>query len=337
MEAPPNILLIRLKSIGDIIFTLPAVQALRAAFPAAKITFLTSRENAPLLRGFAGVDEVLTVDRALFRAGQPRKVLSAGLDLLRRLRRARFTLVFDFQGYGETEWLAWWTGAPERWGIIYRSGGGWVHTGTSRRAPTRHPAEWDLDLLRRFGLRPGPLHNDYVLPADALAAAREFFTAHQLNFTRPALFIQPLTSSPQKNWPLARYVWLAERWRTRGGQVVFGGGPAERAVLEPVRAAGFIVAAGTPLLVSAGLMQLSAMVVGADTGLLHLAVAMGRRVVMIMDSNRPGSCHPCQHPEWTVTPPAGKTVADIEPGRVESALELAFAELPPARPAPAIT
>jgi ADP-heptose:LPS heptosyltransferase len=333
MEAPPNILLIRLKSIGDVLFTLPAAQAVRAAFPAAKITFLTSRENAPLLRGFAGVDEVLTVDRALFRAGQPQKVLAAGLDLLRRLRAGRFARVFDFQGYGETEWLAWWTGAPERWGIVYRAGAGWVYTGTSQRAPGSHPVEWNLDLLRSFGLRPGPIHNDYVLPADALAAAREFFAAHRLDSTRPTLFIQPLTSSPQKNWPLAHYVWLAEHWRARGRQVVFGGGPADRAGLEPVRAAGFIVAAGVPLLVSAGLMKLSSVVVGADTGLLHLAVALGRRVVMLLHSNAPGGSHPFQHPDWTVTPAAGNNVADIETSRVERALELALAEWPPARPA----
>ena len=59
-----NILLIRLKAIGDVIFTLPAVSALREHFPAAKITFLTSKENATLLRGFPQVSEVIALDRA---------------------------------------------------------------------------------------------------------------------------------------------------------------------------------------------------------------------------------------------------------------------------------
>jgi ADP-heptose:LPS heptosyltransferase len=44
--------LIRLKSIGDILFTLPAVNVIRENFPSAKIAFLTSKENAPLLQGF---------------------------------------------------------------------------------------------------------------------------------------------------------------------------------------------------------------------------------------------------------------------------------------------
>ena len=59
-----NILLIRLKSIGDVILTLPAVRMVRDNFPSAKITFLTSAENAVLLRGFREVTEVIALGRA---------------------------------------------------------------------------------------------------------------------------------------------------------------------------------------------------------------------------------------------------------------------------------
>ena len=60
-----NILLIRLKSIGDVVLTLPAVQAVRESFPTARITFLTSQENSELLRGgFAGVNETIILDPA---------------------------------------------------------------------------------------------------------------------------------------------------------------------------------------------------------------------------------------------------------------------------------
>jgi heptosyltransferase-1 len=75
MSQNENILLIRLKSIGDVLFTLPAVHRVRENFPGAKITFLTSRENAPLLEGFREVDEVITLDRARFQSGNPRAIL----------------------------------------------------------------------------------------------------------------------------------------------------------------------------------------------------------------------------------------------------------------------
>ena len=101
-----NILLIRLKSIGDILFLLPAVHVIRGNFPGATITFLTSSENALLLQGFREVDEVITLNRARFQSGNPRAILSEAFSLFRRLRRGKFSLVMDFQGYGETAWLA---------------------------------------------------------------------------------------------------------------------------------------------------------------------------------------------------------------------------------------
>ena len=57
-----NILLIRLKSIGDVLLVLPAVHRVRENFPGAKITFLTSKENVPLLRGFREVNEIIELD-----------------------------------------------------------------------------------------------------------------------------------------------------------------------------------------------------------------------------------------------------------------------------------
>ena len=139
MDTNPNILLIRLKSIGDILFLLPAVHWIRENFPGAKITFLTSQENAPLLEGFREVDEVITLDRARFQSGNPAAILSEAFSLFRRLRGGKFSLVVDFQGYGETAWLAWLSGAPQRWGSVYGPGRRWAYTrGVTRNDSIHH-------------------------------------------------------------------------------------------------------------------------------------------------------------------------------------------------------
>ena len=106
MEGERDILLVRLKSFGDIVLTLPAVEAVRAAFPQARIAFLTSKELAPLLKGFKEVNTVITVDRARFRGFSPGGVISETLSLLRKVGAKRFSLVIDFQGYGETALLS---------------------------------------------------------------------------------------------------------------------------------------------------------------------------------------------------------------------------------------
>src|SRR5271154_1367318 len=94
---PARILVIRLKAIGDVLLTLPAVAAIRENFSDAKITFLTSAENASLLRGFSEVDEVIALDRTGLRSGNPLRIAPQFFNLLRRLRAGKFELLVDFQ------------------------------------------------------------------------------------------------------------------------------------------------------------------------------------------------------------------------------------------------
>jgi ADP-heptose:LPS heptosyltransferase len=326
---PEHILLIRLKSIGDIVFTLPAVCAVRDNFPQARLSFLVSQEHVSILAGFEDIDEIIPLDRRLLRSRNVWSTCAGGFRLLRSLRQPAFSHAVDLQGYGETEWLAWWSGAPECWGHKYNHWRGWLYGRQLVNDPTRHPAEGNLALLRQCGLKTGAVRNDFVVPPAMQAEARRFFAAHHLSENRPTLFIQPFTSAAHKNWPLEKFLTVALCWRDQGCQVIFGGGPRDLAALQPAVAAGFPVSAGSPLLVSAGLMKLSTLVLGADTGLLHLAVALGRRVVMLMGSREPGSTHPFQHPDWAVTPGRGKTVAEIETSRVRDAVAQALAEIEP--------
>ncbi len=321
-----KVLLIRLRSIGDVLFTLPAVHLVRANFPQAKITFLVRKENAPLLEGFREVDAVMALDRALYRQRNLKVMAVETLSLLRRLRKEKFSLAVDFQGYGETAWLTRWSGAPQRWGSVYENGRSWAYTRAIKRNNLIHPVEHNLSLLEECGLRPAPVRNDFALPDPALDEARRFFAAQGLNAARPTLFIQPFTSEPRKAWPLERHLAVAEHWRSRGVQVLFGGGPADRAAREPAREAGFPVSAGASLLVTAGLMKLSTLVLGSDTGLLHLAVAMNKRVVMFMASIVPGCTHPFQHPEWVVPATDKRSIIRIEIPAVIEACAQAFAE-----------
>jgi ADP-heptose:LPS heptosyltransferase len=323
-----RILVTRLKSIGDILFTLPAIHALRENFPGAKITFLTSKEFAPLVRGFRDVDEIVTIDRSLFRGGNPITIARQALSLWRLLRQRKFSLVVDLQGYGETALMTWLTRAPHRWGTVYQSMRRYAYTRGILRDPTIHPGEGNLLLLKECGLSIESIRNHFSLPDDALAQAKDLFTKLGLIADRPVLFIQPFTSSPRKDWPLENYLALATHFRDAGVQVLFGGGPAERARLEPASRAGFPVSAGAPLLVSAGLAKLSTVILGSDTGLLHIAAAMNKRVVFLVQAARyPNRFYPFRRPDWKITPPKGERIANVAVATVLEACKTAFAEV----------
>jgi ADP-heptose:LPS heptosyltransferase len=306
-----HILLVRLKSIGDIVFTLPAVNIVRENFPQAHISYLISREHTPLLSGFRAIDEIIPLDRARYRSANPVTIMGEAFRLVQLLRRRKYRLAVDFQGYGETALLAWLTGAPQRWGAR-RSGARTVaYTRHLQRTGRRHPIERHVALLQQNGLKTGLIQNDFVLPETAMDDARRFCAEHHLDPAQPMLFIQPYTSRVKKDWGLDNYLALARHYRSQSFQVMFGGGPGENAALEPAAKEGFVVSAGVPLLTSAGLAKLCTLVIGGDTGLLHLAVAMGKPVRMLMNSAQPGRAYPFQHPEWAITPADRRTVASI--------------------------
>lgn len=320
-------MLVRLGGLGDVLFTLPAVNAVRAACPGCHITFLVYTQFAPLLEGFRGVDAVLALDREGYKRGNVKFIVCETLSLLRQLRRGAFDLVVDFQGFGETALLAWCSGAAHRWGSVYRPARRWAYTRGVRRNTRLHPIDYQLELLREAGqFEAGPPRNEFGLPAHALHEARQFFFEHGLEPARPTLFIQPFSNAAHKDWTISGYLETAGYWRQHGLQVLFGGGPQEKDRLEPMRAAGFVVAAGTPLMVSAGLADLSTVVLGGDTGLLHLAVALGKRVVMLMGSVEPGSCYPYGHPEWAVVPAKEQPVSSLAIERVNAACAMAVAD-----------
>ena len=315
-----HILVIRLKSIGDVILTLPAIHALRENFPQARITYLTSRENASLLQGFPEVNDVIVLDRAKMRGGNPFKIAGEFLRLVRQLRAGKFSLVVDLQGYGETAWLTRLTGARERWSTIYSSGRAWAYTRTNPRNPVAHATDAHLELLRHCGVKADNIRYEFTLPPDALESARKILVENKIDPAKPILFIQAFTNIPHKNWPLESYLAVARYWRERGIQIVFGGGPADRVPLQVTANEGFCVTAGTPLLVTAGLLQLSTFVLGGDTGMLHLAVALGKRVLMLMHNARPGSPVPYRHPDWVIAAPAPVSIHLITVDQVNTEL-----------------
>ena len=327
MDQRHGILLMRLKSMGDVVFTLPTVEALRAGLPEARISFLISKEYAPLLEGFGEVDTTIELDRERFRGLHPIKMAAGAIHLLRQMRQERLRLAIDLQGYGETALLTRLSGAPERWGTVYRPGRSWAYTRAVPRHADVHPAEDYLLLLRQNGFAEAPVKNQFRLPERVLMQAGELFASNGFRTDRTTLFVQPFTSAGQKNWPLDRYLSVARYGTKLGWQILFGGGPGDRAVLEPARQAGYCVTAGTPLLVSAGLAKLSTLVLGGDTGLLHLAVAMGKRVVMLMRSVLPGSTYPFQHQDWAVPPAAEGLIDSISVEAVQDACAKALAEL----------
>jgi ADP-heptose:LPS heptosyltransferase len=323
-----RILVIRLSSIGDILFTLPAVNVLRDNFPDSKITYLTRKVNAPLLGGFAAVDAVQELDHDLFHTRDFFRILPYTGQLWRRLRRERFDLVVDFHGIAESGLMGRLVQAPKRWGIRRKEAiRGRMYTFSAPPAAS-HPVDINLELLRKAGLSAGTLNNRFHLPPEALTEAKKLYWEWGLTEDRPLVFIQPFTNHLNKNWPLDYYLKYAAFLTGQGIQVVFGGGPSDRKKLERAASTYPVAAGKADLLTSGGLMSLSNLVVGGDTGMLHLATALGKRVVMLIRASDQNRFYPYGHQDWIITPIPNSDVASIPVAQLITATMQSWTEVP---------
>jgi lipopolysaccharide heptosyltransferase I len=148
-----HIAIVRLSSLGDIVHTLPAFQALRRAYPAARISWIAEPAGAGLLGNFPGIDQVIP-----FELKSQRGLAGKLLYLLRFRRRWRrqFSLVLDFQGLIKSALLAFLLGGT-RLGFGRRNAREpLAAVFYSRRAPVfpeeRHVIHKNLHLLSLLGI-----------------------------------------------------------------------------------------------------------------------------------------------------------------------------------------
>jgi lipopolysaccharide heptosyltransferase II len=141
-----NILLIRLRRIGDIIMTTPAVAALKKALPQASLTYIVEEPYGRLVEGNPDIDETVRIP--------PHQKAASFLSLIRRLRRKKFDIAIDFHGGPRASRIAWLSGARLKVGyelkhkeFIYD-----VRVPRSREGARLHSVENHLNLVRAAGV-----------------------------------------------------------------------------------------------------------------------------------------------------------------------------------------
>jgi len=203
-----NILLVRLRLIGDVVFTTPAIRAIRRHFPDSRISYVVEEEAAPIVRGNPHLDEVIV-------ATSPRAPgrLRADLVLIQKLRAARYDLAIDFHGGPRSSLFTWASGAPRRIGFEV-TGRSWMYTTCVSRPRVlrpRHSVVTQWDLLTPLGIpSPDPELDPTEMALDETAAAsveRRLGDAG-VNDGTPIVVVHVSAGNPFRRWPLDSFVTL---------------------------------------------------------------------------------------------------------------------------------
>ncbi len=289
---PARILVVRNDRVGDLVLTLPALQYLRRAFPAAEITVLTAQHTAVLLQDHPDVDRVLADDRD-----------SSWSELARRLRPYRFDAAVVIHTTARNFLAVWWAGISTRvtWGgkpMGWLTGNRLVHVHRSR--PPIHESQFALAFARRLRDDPRIECSDPQLPIPgAVVQEVQDRIRRDLGSHGPLFGVHPGSYGSTYNWPQQRYGELVRRLAAQG-RVAITGGPGEESLLRELRdAVPAPLAARVACYADFDLRQLCAAIAGMDvltvsnTGPMHLAGVLGTPAVALF------SAHPLHSPaKW---------------------------------------
>jgi ADP-heptose:LPS heptosyltransferase len=270
--------------VGDFVFALPALQALRAAYPQAHISYLGKRWHHEFLAARPGPwDEVIVLppvpgvsaaeDAAVDPAAVERCVAS--------LRARRFDLAIQMYGGGRFS------------NPFVAALGARVTLGL--QAPDAPPLQINLpyvrwrnerarllELVGLVGAQPQDLAPRLAVTAADQAMLDACFLPEP---GRPLVVLQPGASDPRRRWPPARFAAVGDALAARGAQLAINGGADEAALCaalaQSLKAPAADLSGRLPLGGLAALLARASLVLSNDTGPLHLAQAVGTRTVGI--------------------------------------------------------
>lgn len=308
-----RILLIRTSALGDVVHCLPALVALRRRLPEARIGWVVEDLFAPLLDGHPALDEVVPVRLRTWRkrplAGGTRREL---FRFLRRLRAFRADVAVDLMGNHKAGVIARLSGAKRRVGPARddrreRSSALWIDEPVAIRG--EHAVDRALSTVAPLlGAAPGApdptavdFGGDDLIPGAAAAGAA--------GDGEPFVLVHPGAGWGNKVYPPERWGAVARGLVERAGvatRVALSPSPAERRMAESIVAASGGAASTVEAADLATLVALSRrarLVLGGDSGPIHLAHALGTPVLAVMGPTDPARHGPYGAPESSLARP----------------------------------
>ncbi len=326
-----RILIIRPDHLGDVLLTTPAIVALRAALPDAEIHALVGPWSAEVVASYPEVDLALTVPFPGF-SRSPKKSWRSpyelALNTARHLRRIGYSSVVIMR---PDHWwgalVAHLAGIPQRIGFGLPE----VTPFLTQTHPLRpqHVVLQNLQLIEQWTGKLAAAVQRYYFPVDPLDQVYidGYLEEWGIAAGRPVLCIHPGTGTWVKHWPEERWSDVAD---TLGEQlnlpVVFTGSntelPLVRRIVDRMKQPSIVMAGDTRVGQLAALFKRARVVLGPDSGPLHLAVAVGAPTVTLFGPADPvefgpwGSpnrhlvltsgiaCRPCRVLDWGADDPA---------------------------------
>jgi heptosyltransferase I len=286
---PARVCIIKPSSLGDVVHSLPILSALRARWPSAHLAWVVNHPFREVLDGHPALDELIVHDRS--DRGGGLLGMRGSAELFRRLARGGFDLTIDLQGLLRSALMTAATRSRLRVGMAdAREGARWFYTDRVDASRLHlHAVERVRRVAAAFGASMPEPRFDLPIAPDHARWASDVLES----LPRPRVVLNLGAQWLTKRWPPQHFAEIARRAAARyGAGVIAVGSATDRPLVEAL----VRLAAPIPILDLCGrtsLHQLAALsaesdlLISNDTGPLHLAAAVGARVVGIFTCTNP--------------------------------------------------
>ena len=279
-SAVRNILVIKLRAIGDVLLSTIVTKNLRLFFPQARIAYLTEPPSADVLKYNPFVNDVLIFDR---------KKMS-GFDLIRMVRKEKFDLVLDLFGNPRTALVTRLSGASRRVGYRFSGRTYAYNTVVTPRGGEVHNTQFNLDALEAIDVAIQDRNIYFLAAPEDEQYVEAFLTAPNLR-GRALLAVNTGGGWYTKRWGIEKFAALSDRLTERYGTLTvltWGPGEHEETVrLQALLARGAYVPPPTTLLQLGVLLRRCSAMISNDSGPMHIAAAVGTPVLGIYGPTNP--------------------------------------------------
>jgi len=277
---PTNILVIKLRAIGDVLLSTPVLENLRARYPDARIDVLTEKFASDVVAENPFVNSVIAFDR----------MRDSSLSLIRRVRRGGYSLVIDLFCNPRTALITFLSGASVRVGFPFRNRAYAYTVKVPPRGGEVHNVHFNLDALRALSI---PIVADR--PIFRLSAAAEAFAGEWAAVLpadgRVLIGVNAGGGWSSKRWGVAQFAAFADMAvEQRNAAIAVFWGPGEEPDADALRAAmkhDSIKVPKTSLMQSAACIKRCSYFVSNDSGPMHIAAALGVPTLGIFGPTHP--------------------------------------------------
>jgi len=295
-----RILIIEVNWLGDVLFSTPFIRAVRDDNPDGYIACLVHPRTKEILEGSTAINEIVFYDEEGLHKG-----ILGKLRLIRSLRRSHFDTVYILHRSFTKALIGYLTGAKVRIGYPTKNREKLLTKAVEEPDPGVHSVEYFLNIAGKKANTIRDLHYEFFIKDSDRRYIKDYLFARGISSEEKFIALCPGGNWDPKRWPKESFAALADMLaRKYSAKIVITGGTKERGLAESIRSMmkcpAIVTCGGTNLKELGAIFERSSLVVANDTGSMHIAVAMGAKVIALFGPTSAGMTGPYGRGDYRV-------------------------------------